>query len=176
MSLSSFLSRLFIRKEITVFKFNSSTVLDNWIIVSDSVMGGISTSAISLNEKTKGIFTGEVSLENNGGFTLAKTQVHINFPKRVSKIQLKLKGDGKQYQFRIKPDLETKHWYIQKFETNTTWQLITLKLKDFYPSLRGNQLEISNFENNQIKAIAFLIGNKRQEHFKLIIDEIKLIR
>ena len=42
--------------------------IDNWGIVNDGVMGGISQSNIYLNEENNIIFAGNVSLENNGGF------------------------------------------------------------------------------------------------------------
>lgn len=176
MSFFSFLQSFSLNKKATIFKFNNITNCNNWIIVNDSVMGGVSSSSITLNEENKGVFSGEVSLENNGGFTLVKTKVNHSFSKSYSKVQLRVKGDGKEYQFRIKSEAKSSYWYIQKFETNASWQNITLNLKNFYPSLRGNKLEQPNFDATKIKAIAFLIGNKKQESFKLLIDEIKLIK
>ncbi len=41
-----------------------------------------------------------------------------------------------------------------------------------YPTFRGKKLEKSNFSNEYIEEIAFLIGNKNEENFKLIIDNI----
>lgn len=172
MGIFSFLG--FFQKEIVVEDFSLSNS-NTWFVVNDGVMGGISSSLMELDIERNGVFSGEVSLENNGGFTLVKRKVVIDFSNKYSKIQLRVKGDGKQYQFRIKPSWNTKHWYIQKFETKKDWEIITLELKDFYPSLRGNRLSISNFADNRIEGIAFLIGNKKQEAFKLTIDYIKLI-
>ena len=42
--------------------------LDNWNIVNDDVMGGISTSYLSVSDGKSLIFNGNLSLENNGGF------------------------------------------------------------------------------------------------------------
>ena len=42
--------------------------VDNWNIVNDGVMGGISTSSLSINSNSILIFKGYLSLENNGGF------------------------------------------------------------------------------------------------------------
>ena len=43
-----------------------------------------------------------------------------------------------------------------------------------YPSFRGRKLNKSNFSESEIQEIAFLIGNKKEENFKLLIDKIEL--
>ena len=49
--------------------------IKNWNIVNDDVMGGISTSTMSLNKEKNLLFKGNLSLENNGGFALSL--IHI---------------------------------------------------------------------------------------------------
>ena len=44
-----------------------------------------------------------------------------------------------------------------------------------YPSFRGRRLNTPNFSHDFIEQIVFLIGNKKKEDFKLIIDTIELI-
>ena len=46
--------------------------LDNWNIVNDDVMGGISTSYLSVSDEKNLIFNGNLSLENNGGFASSR--------------------------------------------------------------------------------------------------------
>ena len=43
-----------------------------------------------------------------------------------------------------------------------------------YASFRGYRLDIPNFKGQQMEEIAFLIGNKKEESFKLLIDSIIL--
>ena len=43
-----------------------------------------------------------------------------------------------------------------------------------YPSFRGRRLNKSNFSDDKIQEIAFLIGNKKEENFQLLIDKIDL--
>ena len=40
--------------------------------------------------------------------------------------------------------------------------------------IRGYKVDIPNFEGNEMEEIAFLIGNKKEESFKLLIDSISL--
>ncbi|WP_286938426.1 MULTISPECIES: hypothetical protein [unclassified Algoriphagus] len=41
-------------------------------------------------------------------------------------------------------------------------------------AFRGRDLNMENFPGDQVEEIAFLIGNKKAESFKLEIDYIKL--
>jgi hypothetical protein len=43
-----------------------------------------------------------------------------------------------------------------------------------YPSFRGRKLDAPNFSHDNIEEIVFLIGNKKNERFELIIDKIAL--
>ena len=49
--------------------------IDRWQVVNDSVMGGISTSEVVEKRAGAVSFRGELSLENNGGFTSARYYV-----------------------------------------------------------------------------------------------------
>ena len=54
---------------VTVFDFNKNSVISNWYVVDDVVMGGRSYGRLSIDPKGNGVFKGNVSLENNGGFS-----------------------------------------------------------------------------------------------------------
>jgi hypothetical protein len=84
------------------------------------------------------------------------------------------KGDNKKYQFRIKSNSRDYYSYISPFSTNGDWQEIQIPLKDMYPSFRGRNLEKPNFSEDYIEEITFLIGNKNEEKFELLIDKIEL--
>lgn len=157
-----------------IFDFNNKTNIENWIIVDDIVMGGKSSGNIKLNSEGQGVFEGSISLENNGGFSSVRYRFEKLQIKNSTQIILKIKGDGKKYQFRIKSNSEDKHSYIFPFSTSGKWQEIQVLLKDMYPSFRGRKLDQPNFANDYIEEITFLIGNKRQEEFKLLIDKIEL--
>jgi NADH dehydrogenase [ubiquinone] 1 alpha subcomplex assembly factor 1 len=52
-----------------IFDFNKKSDLQDWIIVDDVVMGGRSSSTFKLDKDGLGVFEGNISLENNGGFS-----------------------------------------------------------------------------------------------------------
>ena len=157
-----------------IFNFNKKSDIKNWTIVDDVVMGGKSSGTFKLNPDGHGVFQGEISLENNGGFSSLRHRFEKTQIKEHTKIIIRLKGDGKKYQFRIKSNSSDYYSYIAPFKTSGDWQDIEIPLKDMYPSFRGRKLDKPNFSNDSFEEIAFLIGNKKQEKFKLLIDKIEL--
>lgn len=157
-----------------IFDFNKASNLETWRIVNDVVMGGKSSSTVTLNADGFGVFEGDISLENNGGFASVRHDFARIQVKQYTAIRIKFKGDGKDYQFRVKASSETSYSYIAPFSTSGEWQEIEIALADMYPQYRGRKLDQTNFHEGHIEEITFLIGNKKEEHFKLLIDDIIL--
>lgn len=85
-----------------------------------------------------------------------------------------MKGDGSKYQFRVKASSSDRHSYISEFQTSGEWETIEIELSDMYPAFRGRKLSIPNFDKNQIKELAFLIGNKKEQKFHTELKSIEL--
>ena len=158
----------------TIVDFTVNSKLYSWAIVNDVVMGGKSTSTISINTEGNAVFKGEVSLENNGGFSSLRHRFDKLDVSKFKKIKIRLKGDGKKYQFRLKPSMFTQYSYVYNFKTNGDWQIIEINLTDFTPVFRGRKLDMPNFSGTELEEIGFLIGNKQKEEFELILDTIIL--
>jgi NADH dehydrogenase [ubiquinone] 1 alpha subcomplex assembly factor 1 len=157
-----------------LYDFNSNSSTSDWQVVDDVVMGGRSDGGFSINEAGNGIFQGKVSLENNGGFSSLRHSLNAKVGDNT-KVRITLKGDGKAYQFRIKSSPYDRHSYISEFQTTGDWQEVVIPLSAMYPAFRGRKLEIPNFNSAQIHELAFLIGNKEAENFRLEISKIELI-
>ena len=145
-----------------IFEFNQKSNLEGWVIVDDVVMGGKSSGSLELSPEGYGVFKGSISLDNNGGFSSIRYKFDRKHIKEFTKIVLKIKGDTKKYQFRIKSNSSDYYSYITTFTTNGDWQEIQIALKSMTPSFRGRQLDKANFSEDSIEEIAFLIGNKNQ--------------
>ena len=91
-----------------------------------------------------------------------------------NKFIIRIKGDGKNYQFRVKSKLNEYHSYKHEFSTNKTWQIIEIPFDELKATFRGRLLDMDSFSNNILEEIGFLISNKKEEYFKLEIDFIKL--
>ena len=158
-----------------IFDFSNESEGQGWIIVDDVVMGGESSGTFKVNSEGHGVFEGNISLDNNGGFS----SVHYRFPSvEITGYQflaLRVKGDGKRYQVRIKDRASNYYSYIAYFTTTGEWQDIKVPLKEMYPSFRGRKLDLPNFAEGEIEEFALLIGNKKEETFSIEIDTIQFL-
>lgn len=159
-----------------IINSNTATDISNWIIIDDGVMGGTSNGNIKLNTDNHISFYGTISLENNGGFSSVRYRGAVVNSKGYSRITLRLKGDGKRYQFRVKENSNQRHSYVSYFTTSGNWETITFPLHSLLPKFRGRTLDIPNFSGDTISEIGFLVGNKKVENFELIIDNVALVQ
>ena len=150
---------------------------NKWRIVNDGVMGGLSSSKVFIDGDSKIIFSGNVSLENNGGFASLRSPVkNYNF-ENFSGIEIKIKGDGKLYSFSMK---ETSYFngyfYTSSFETKKDeWNVVQISFNQFKLYYFGKETSSNkNIPLNNIKEISLLIGDKQSGSFNTEIDYIKL--
>ena len=159
---------------MTLFNFNLNSDLSNWAIVDDVVMGGRSDGNFEIGEQGHAVFSGKVSVENNGGFSSVRYYMDQIDVSDYSKAIIRLKGDGKYYQFRTKSENYDRHSYVFSFKTSGDWENIEIPFSEMEAKFRGRQLNMSNYPGERLKEIAFLVGNKINESFRLEIDNITL--
>lgn len=149
---------------------------NQWQIVNDGVMGGLSSSnAIVKDDKI--VFSGNVSLENNGGFASLRSPVKdYNFEK-FSGIEIKIKGDGKRYSMSMKETTYFNgYFYTISFETKRDeWIDVQIPFDKFKLYYFGKETNSSKkIPLNNIKEISLLIGDKQAGEFKAEIEYLKL--
>ncbi len=166
---------LWMQPDSVIVDFSIEGSVSNWRIVDDVVMGGRSDGRMAVNEEGNAVFSGRVSLENNGGFS----SVRHGFPERQVQdhhyFKIRLKGDGKKYQFRVRSDLSEQHSYAYTIQTDGTWQTVLVPLAEMYPTWRGRKLNMPNYPGSTLSEIVFLVGNKKKEEFRLEIDYVTLV-
>ena len=146
-----------------------------WMVVNDGVMGGVSRSTVNLHNDGYLIFSGNVSTDYGGGFASIRTDYKNWGIGKHEGLILRVKGDGKTYQFRCRLGNNMNQIaYRHYFQTNNDeWQEIILPFKEFLPTYRGRVL--NNFavlDPNQIKHLGVMISDKQVGDFKLEIDWI----
>ena len=161
-----------IEGEVIMENFDSNNLL-NWNIVNDSVMGGRSQATLKLINNTYANFKGYLSLQNNGGFSSIRAYYPPDLT-NVKSIVLKVRGDGRKYNFRIRGD--TGNWasYTHSFDTvEGEWNEIELKIDDFYPVYRGYTLKnMPLLSEVIIKEIGIMLSDKIEGSFSIEIDWI----
>ncbi|SEP79396.1 Complex I intermediate-associated protein 30 (CIA30) [Neolewinella agarilytica] len=159
---------------MTIFDFTHTSDISNWSTVDDTVMGGRSDGHFRLNEEGHGEYSGRVSLENNGGFSSLRYRMPTIRIEGKTKVRLRLRGDGKRYQFRVKTSDNDRHSYVAYFETSGEWEEVVLDLKALAPQFRGRPLNMENYPAEMLSEMAILIGNKKEQTFKLELDWLRL--
>jgi NADH dehydrogenase [ubiquinone] 1 alpha subcomplex assembly factor 1 len=161
-------------KEMVIFDFSTVADPNEWEVEDDVVMGGRSEGEFSINDAGNAIFSGKVSLENNGGFSSVQ---HYFEPIDVSPYRtafIRLKGDGKRYQFLVEAESNERHYYVYEFQTIKDWQTVEVPLAEMYAVYRGQRLTIPNYPGQTMTQVRFLIANGKPESFHLEIDKIWL--
>ena len=147
-----------------------------WRIQNDVVMGGRSESQLKMTTESEAHFTGRVSLENNGGFcsihqTSEKEPFIIN--EESEAFVLNVKGDGKDYNFRIRTP-KGRHSYASTFSTNNKgdWETITIPFNSMQATYRGEEVDVPNYNGENVVEMQLLIGNKKEEDFEIFVKSI----
>jgi hypothetical protein len=157
-----------------LFDFANPAVMRGWQVEDDGVMGGVSRGNMVHDKPGHLIFHGDVSLENNGGFS----SIQNNFDSLdVSGYQhaiLRLKGDGKDYRFIVESAPNARHYYVAEFGTSGDWQEIKIPLRTMYPMRRGDRLDLPDYPAETLSQVRFMIANGRAESFRLEIASIRL--
>ncbi|MCR9286340.1 MAG: CIA30 family protein [Bacteroidetes bacterium] len=166
------MSLFMVNEPMQLFDFARGSDLSGWNVVDDVVMGGRSDGRFKINEEGNGLFYGDVSLENYGGFSSIRYRIEQREVSDFKVCKIRLKGDGKRYQFRVKTDRYDRHSYIYYFETSGLWETIEIPLEDMYPTFRGRRLNMPNYPVVGLEEITFLIANKKAESFQLELDWI----
>ena len=159
------------QEEIMLEDFSENDLL-SWNIVDDTVMGGRSRGSFKINNNL-GEFKGYLSLANNGGFSSVRAYYPYDLI-GISSITLRIKGDGRKYNFRVRTNKNSWASYSHSFSTESnTWQEITLNIQDFFPTYRGyNVQNVQRLSELLIREIGIMISDKNEGNFALMIDWI----
>lgn len=157
--------------------FTSPEETQQWRSVDDVVMGGVSQSTFSVTPEETGVFSGELSLENNGGFASVRRDVEGAKLEGARAIALRIKGDGRSYELRLQSDKTSDGVsYRAKFETQAgEWIEVRLPIADFEPVYRGRVVEdVPELALSGIEQIGFLLADKQPGSFRLETDWMRV--
>ena len=162
--------------EKTIIDFVSPDEQGRWEIINDAVMGGVSSSRISIIENKAALFQGNVSLENFGGFASMRSHPRKFELAGCKGLIVRVKGDGKNYRLRLRMD-DTYEGiaYQAPFSTEQdTWITARLSFDAFTPVFRGRIInDAAQLDVHSIRRIGFMIADKQAGPFRLEIEWIK---
>ena len=150
-----------------------------WSIVNDGVMGGRSTSKLSLTDQKTALFTGFVSLENNGGFASSRAGFVSLDLSAYGGVTLRVRGDGRRYQLRFRQDgaFDGVAYGVEFKTTLGEWIEVNLPFETFQATFRGYVPRGSGpLDPTNIRQLGILIGDEKEGPFALEIDWVKAYR
>lgn len=148
----------------------------DWMIINDGVMGGLSKGKLEFMENSL-LFSGTVSLANNGGFSSLKSRFQSFDLSNYSKVKIRLRSNGIRVAFTMETD---QRWYYPYFKKDmltqsTDWEEITLDLNKFEQYRVGrktgknpDQADLAN-----IIRLGLITNEKKEGPFEVEIDYIK---
>lgn len=148
-----------------------------WTTLNDPVMGGRSTSTVAYDHGGL-VFSGSVSLENNGGFASARSPQDPDIGRKAAgarSLRVHAVGDGKTYVLKV--GAAGRPWaYIQRFPTEAAVQRVyELPVAGFQPV--GMRLDPApdapqTLDPSTISEFSVYILDKQQGPFEITISEI----
>jgi len=159
----------------TLFEFTGDNPDVPWSVNNDDVMGGLSEGSADIVQEGM-LFNGQLSLDNNGGFSAISHNVNFNLSDFLG-IQLTVLGDGRTYQLRLQSDAT----FLQRgpvsfsceFKTKEgQWAEVFLPFSSLSQSWRGRQLSGYKLNLRDIRRIGVLLADKKSGNFSLKIATI----
>jgi NADH dehydrogenase [ubiquinone] 1 alpha subcomplex assembly factor 1 len=122
------------------------------------------------------VFTGEVSLENNGGFASVRERPVLRSLAGCAAFVVRVRGDGRRYKFTARTDGA---WdgvvYQLPFTTKAgEWTELRVPFRDLVPTFRGRVLkEVPAFDAARFVSAGFLISDRQAGPFRLEVEWLR---
>lgn len=150
---------------MTLIDFTQAADRAGFFVINDGVMGGVSTSRVSVADGAL-IFEGVVSLENNGGFASCRGPVAIPAGRRT--LAVSVRGDGRRYRLTLKrDDAPGTPQYQASFVAPRDWQTLRFAPGDFVASLRGRRVDAPPLRFEEMRAVGLLIADRQAGAFRI---------
>ena len=155
-----------------IFDFTEEDIDDQWIVVNDNVMGGRSEGGYSFR-KNRLIFSGNTNT-NGGGFSSIRTNPTNFYLGDRTGLHIRFKGDGRTYKLGVRIEGKPVS-YRSNFTSGNGWQEVRVPFNEMDVSWRGRPLskEEHPLIKSKIRSIEFMIYDKKDGPFKLLVDWIK---
>jgi monofunctional biosynthetic peptidoglycan transglycosylase len=150
------------------------TATESWPNIDDTVMGGVSSSEMVIEDGVA-VFRGEVSLENNGGFASVRSDSRDHDLSAFDGLVIRVRGDGKRYKVRLRT---TGSFGGPSYQATIEpapgkWQEIKIPFREFAPVFRGRRLpDHPPLDPGEVKTFGLLIADKQAGPFRLEIEWI----
>jgi monofunctional biosynthetic peptidoglycan transglycosylase len=160
-----------------VLLFDFAEDSENWFSVDDDVMGGVSSSTSQILDSGVLLFSGTMSLDNNGGFSSIRSPWNPIDLTGKDGVLIRVLGDGQLYRLRIRTtDTGSQVAYNSFFETSQgEWSTIYIPFNTMVPSRFGFRVQTGELNPAAISSFGFMLSDKQEGEFSLQVDWIRTV-
>jgi monofunctional biosynthetic peptidoglycan transglycosylase len=154
-----------------VFDFRDAGDVRDWRIINDTVMGGVSTSRMEVTDEGA-VFTGEVSLDQGGGFVSMRSPEGTYDLSGGTGLRLNVRGAAKRYKLTAYTEPGGRISYRAPFTppSASEWETVDVAYADLTPYRRGRHVpDAPPFAPSQVRALGVLLGDEQAGPFRLEI-------
>ena len=151
--------------------------ISSWYTLNDNVMGGVSRGGMSMEQSSPdssiGVFSGALSLDNNGGFSSTRARIPSGALSTSEGLTLRVRGDGRRYEILVSTQSAPGSWQ-ESFVAPETWTIIRIPFEKMRLSIRGRSPPVApEVDPARITAVGFLIKDKLERPFRLEVDWVR---
>jgi NADH dehydrogenase [ubiquinone] 1 alpha subcomplex assembly factor 1 len=159
---------------------NSAGKNQEWMLLSDNIMGGNTKSKIEYTNNSV-LLSGNISLDNYGGFSSIKTKYKSADLSKYIGIKIKFKSTNQKFAFTLE---DNQNWtqpnYKREFSSkkDDNWEEVIIYFKDFQEIVigepTGNLMKSKSLKN--IVRMGIMTYEKKEGPFSLEVDYIEFIK
>ena len=147
-----------------------------WRVVVDGVMGGLSTGRVGVTDRGTLRFTGDLSLENNGGFSQIRGRSPRGAFAGADGVSIRVKGDGRVYIFDLRASnarMRAGSYQREFLTTADEWVDLRLSFDDFRLHSFGWRVpNAPELRPELIESIGVTLAEKNEGAFEIEIASI----
>jgi NADH dehydrogenase [ubiquinone] 1 alpha subcomplex assembly factor 1 len=162
-----------------LFVFATPEAAQQWQVVNDGVMGGVSDGRFRITPENTLEFFGTLSLENNGGFASVRTKTTDLGIEAGDTVVVRVKGDGREYVLNLyTKSRQTAFSYRAPLPTTKDeWTEVAVRLEDFIPTSFGRQVQgMGPVVPDQISGLGFMLSDKKPGKFRMQVEWVRVER
>ncbi|MEE2940481.1 MAG: CIA30 family protein [Planctomycetota bacterium] len=160
-----------------IARFEDEASIAAWRPNHDRVMGGVSTGRPSWSEGAMRL-TGELSLENNGGFASFRWSPEGGLDlSEADGLRLRVRGDGRNWKvsLRTRQGRRGMNWQAPFMTSNAdAWQTVLLPFDAFEPSYRGRLVRTEEpIELARVATFGITVADGQEGDYALEVASIE---
>jgi hypothetical protein len=160
-------------EEAPVFSFSTSDDVNEWFVVNDTVMGGVSSGQLAWEDDAL-VFTGDLSLDNNGGFASVRSPLldatAVTTWADSDGMRIEVGGDGRTWTVEVRLDFGDVGGWISEIATSADeFVVVDVPWASFEPVTRflDPRETTETLDPARIVSVAFYLVDGIEAPFRL---------